>query len=294
VEKRPSRLAALVRTARPRQWAKNVLVFAAPGAAGVLATRHAILASAGAFAVFCALASGIYLLNDAFDVDADRLHPVKSQRPVAAGTISVGMARAAGVVLLAVGMVGAGAGGGPLVLVAGAYVVIQLAYVVWLKHVAVLELAAVASGFVLRSIAGGVAVGVPISQWFLIVASFGSLFMVAGKRNAEVAILGADGAGHRPALAHYPATFLGQVKTMALSVATAAYCLWAFEKADHAAAPVWFQLSIVPFVLALLRYSLVLEGGGGGEPEEVVLGDRPLQVLGLVWLVAFAAGVHLA
>jgi decaprenyl-phosphate phosphoribosyltransferase len=174
------------------------------------------------------------------------------------------------------------------------YAVITLSYSLWLKEIAVVDLAAVASGFVLRAISGGVAADVPISDWFLIVASFGSLFMVAGKRHAEHLDLREGRGSHRATLEEYSLGFLGYVRSVSSGIAITAYCLWAFEKADLADVPVLFQLSIIPFVLAILRYALLLDAGRGGAPEEVVLGDRHLQVLGLVWVGLFAAGVYAA
>ena len=285
----------LVRTARPRQWAKNVLVFAAPGAAGVLTHGEVIVEALVAFALFCVAASGAYFLNDAFDVAADRGHPTKRRRPIAAGAVPVGLAKALGVALLVISVGGAFAlAGWPLGLVLGTYVALQPAYSLWLKHLVVIDLAAVASGFLLRAIAGGVAVDVPISRWFLIVAAFGSLFMVAGKRHAEHLDLGDERGDHRVTLSTYSADFLRYVRSVSSSVAIAAYCLWAFEKAELAGAPVWFQVSIVPFVLAILRYALLLESGKGGAPEELVLQDRSLQVLGFLWVATFAVGVYAA
>jgi len=286
-------LRGLLRTARPRQWTKNVLVFAAPGAAGVLTQGEVIAKASAAFGLFCVAAAGAYFLNDALDVAADRMHPTKRARPIAAGEVPIGLAVALGALMLVLSVAGAFAlAGWALVVVLGTYVVMQPLYSLWLKHLVVIDLAAVASGFLLRAIAGGVAVGVPISKWFLIVAAFGSLFMVAGKRQAEHLDLGDERGDHRATLNAYSADYLRYVRSVSSSVAIAAYCLWAFEKADLAAAPVWFQLSIVPFVLAILRYALLLDTGAGGAPEEIVLQDRALQVLGLLWLGAFAVGVY--
>ena len=292
---RESLAKGLLRTARPRQWVKNVLVFAAPGAAGVLTEAEPVLKASAAFALFCLAASGAYFLNAVFDVAADRRHPVKRRRPIPAGSVGIGAAKIFGAGLLLVSVAGAFAlAGWSLTLVLGAYVVLQPLYSLWLKHLVVVDIAAVASGFLLRAIAGGVAVDVPISSWFLTVAGFGSLFMVAGKRHAEHIDLGDERGDHRPTLDVYSSDFLRYVRSVSSSVAIAAYCLWAFEKADVAGAPLWFQLSIVPFVLSVLRYGLLLESGRGGAPEELVLEDRSLQVLGVLWLACFAAGVYVA
>ena len=166
----------------------------------------------------------------------------------------------------------------------GGYFVLTITYSLWLKHEPVLDLAAVACGFVLRAIAGGIAVGVPISPWFLIVAGAGSLFMVTGKRSAELRQLGAGAISHRRSLAGYTEGFLSYVRGVASSVAILAYCLWAFEKSATVGEQAWFELSIVPFALGVLRYALLLSQGDGGAPEELVLSDRVLLGIGVVWV----------
>jgi decaprenyl-phosphate phosphoribosyltransferase len=286
------RLPALLRLARPKQWLKNVLVIAAPGAAGVLTEGTAAFRTAIAFVCFCLAASGTYFLNDAIDVEADRLHPTKRTRPVAAGEVAVTTAIAGGIGLAAASLLLSFAARWQLVLVIGGYLALTFAYTVWLKHEPVLDLAAVACGFVLRAIAGGIAVGVSISPWFLIVAGAGSLFMVTGKRSAELRSLGSD-AGTRRSLDGYTESFLGYVRAVASSVAILAYCLWAFEKSDLVGTPAWFQLSIIPFALGILRYALLLDQDeGDGAPEELVLSDRVLLAIGAVWVLLFAVAVH--
>ena len=288
-------LGGLLRASRPRQWIKNVLVFAAPGAAGLSLTVENVAPVLGAFAAWCLVSSGTYLVNDAMDAEADRLHPRKRLRAVASGVVSVGIAKMIGVAFLVIGAGAPALWGAPGVSgLLALYAVITLSYSVWLKEIAIVDLAAVASGFVLRAISGGVATDVVISDWFLIVASFGSLFIVAGKRHAEHVDLREGRGAHRATLEEYSLNFLGYVRSVSSGVAIAAYCLWAFEKARVAGVPVLFQLSIIPFVMALLRYAMVLDAGRGGAPEDVVLGDRPLQVIGLVWVGLFAAGVYAA
>ena len=284
---------AIVRTARPKQWTKNVLVFAAPAAAGVLTQRDALLQTLVAFVGFCLAASGTYFLNDANDAAADRLHPTKRMRPIAAGDLEVRTARIiAGVLVVLALLVTAPINDFKLTGVIAAYLVITLSYTIWLKYEPVIDLAAVAAGFVLRAIAGGVATDVPLSDWFLIVAGAGSLFIVTGKRHAEQVELGSDSSEHRRTLGEYSTAFLGYVRAVASGVMITAYCLWAFENAASTGDETWFRLSIVPFVIAVLRYALVIDQGGGGAPEEVVLSDRVLQIVGLVWLITFALGVN--
>jgi decaprenyl-phosphate phosphoribosyltransferase len=282
-----------VREARPRQWAKNVLVAAAPGAAGVLTHRDALTDTAIAFVAFCLAASGTYFLNDALDVDADRLHPRKRFRPIAAGTITVATGKASAALLIAAGIgVGFATGTWELPLVTAVYVACTTSYSIWFKHIPVIDITLLASGFVLRAIAGAVATGVPISDWFFIVTAFGSLFMVAGKRHAEFEEMGQQRAGFRATLGEYSIAYLNYVRAVASGVTLVAYCLWAFEKTGTEAGPPWYEFSIVPFVLAILRYALVVESGGGGAPEDVVARDRPLQAMILAWVVLFGIAIY--
>jgi decaprenyl-phosphate phosphoribosyltransferase len=283
---------ALLRLARPKQWAKNVLVIAAPGAAGLLTHAQPAFRTLIAFLCFCLAASATYFLNDALDVEGDRHHPRKRNRPVAAGEVSARTAVVGSVVLAACALALSFAARWQLVLVIGGYFVLQFAYSTWLKHEPVLDLGAVACGFVLRAIAGGIAVGVSISPWFLIVAGAGSLFMVTGKRSAELRQLGAGATSHRRSLAGYTEGFLSYVRAVASSVAILAYCLWAFEKSAAVGEQAWFEISIVPFALGILRYALLLSQGEGGAPEDLVLSDRVLLAIGLVWAVCFAIAVH--
>ncbi len=286
----------LVRTMRPKQWTKNLLVFAAPGAAGVLDDGHELLHTLEAFVAFCAAASATYLFNDAADVEADRRHPTKQHRPIAAGVVSVGLARVTAAVLIVVAFgVMALTGQVRALGYLAVYLVVSFAYSAGLKKVAVIDLILVASGFVLRALAGAAAVDVEVSDWFLIVTVFGSLFVVAGKRFAEIRDVGTE-AATRATLETYTAPYLRLVVGAGLTATAISYCLFALERAAAAgiAFPA-FQLSIVPVLAALLRYALVLEQEGrGGAPEEVFFSDRWLWFLGAVWAVLFAIGVYAA
>jgi decaprenyl-phosphate phosphoribosyltransferase len=291
--RRPSRFRSFLREARPKQWVKNVLVFAAPGAAGVLTEPGQLARAMVAFVAFCLAASGTYFLNDAMDAEADRQHPTKRNRPVAAGLISTAQAKVTAVVLIVLALaISAPLNNGRLLVVVAAYVVVTVSYSLWLKHEPILDLGAVAAGFGLRAIAGGYATDVPLSNFFLIVVGAGSLFIVAGKRHAELATLGDSSAEHRQTLGEYSDSFLNYVRAVTSGVAITGYALWAFERAAEVGNTFWFRLSIVPFVLAILRYALTVEQGGGGAPEEVVIRDRMLQLLGVLWLACFAIGVH--
>jgi decaprenyl-phosphate phosphoribosyltransferase len=291
---RPTLAKGLLKTARPKQWAKNVLVFAAPAAAGVLDEWHAQWRVVLAFIAFCMAASGTYFFNDIADIEADRLHPRKRNRPIAAGVVPVSAARVVGAVLLVGAVVVAALTfEWPFVVVILSYIVLTLSYSAYLKHVAVIDLVAVALGFVLRAVGGATAVGVPASNWFIITTSFGSLFIVAGKRYAEIDRLGDDAAAHRPILDAYSPNFLRLVLAVSCSGTVLGYCLWAFERgAQTDANSLLFQLSIIPVVTAVLRYALELETGRAGAPEDVFAHDRPLQLLGLAWAALFMAGVY--
>ena len=281
----------MLRLARPQQWAKNVLVVAAPGAAGVLLEARSIVRTLIAFVCFCLAASGTYYWNDVLDFEADRIHPKKRLRPIASGAVPVATAEWVGSGLLVAAIALSFAATWHLTLVVAGYVAITMAYSLGLKHEPVLDLAAVASGFVLRTVAGGVAVGVSISNWFLIVAASGALFVVTGKRSAEQSELGVDARLHRRALGQYSTAYLGYVRALSSTTAIVAYCLWAFEVSNRSGNPVWFQLAIIPFVLGVLRYALLLDQGEGGAPEEVLLRDHVLLLIGLAWVICFGIAV---
>ncbi len=282
----------LLKAARPRQWVKNVLVLAAPLASADLA-HSSVLGKIGlAFAAFCLAASGVYLVNDAKDVAEDRVHPVKRNRPIAAGVVPVGLAYGVAVVFFLAALAVATAASVPLLIVVAVYIAVQLGYCFGLKRQPVIDICIVASGFLIRAIAGGAATGIVLSQWFLLCAGFGSLFMVAGKRYAEFVLAERTGAKIRRSLEGYSASYLRFVWTLSATVLITTYGLWAFEirAAHHNSA--WTAISIVPFVVAVLRYAVDVDGGNGGEPEEIALGDRVLQVLAASWLALLVVAVY--
>lgn len=295
---RPSLVVALVRLARPKQWVKNLLVFAAPGADGALTSRGPALDATIAFVCFCLAAAGTYYINDARDVEADRLHPDKRHRPVAAGVVPVRLAITGGVLLVSAAVALSFAANAKLALTVAAYVVMTTLYSSWLKNVAVLDVVAVASGFFLRAVAGAVATGVPISDWFFIITIFGSLFIVSGKRGAEVTEMGDNAAEFRSVLTAYSASYIAYLRTVTSGAVLVGYCIWAVEKAEEVGVPAtqhpWYQMSIVPFIVGVLRYALILDQGKGSVPEEIILSDRLLQLAGLSWLVVIAIGVYTA
>jgi decaprenyl-phosphate phosphoribosyltransferase len=286
-------LRGLLREARPKQWTKNVLVFAAPGAAGVLDDPGSLGRTTVAFAVFCMVSSGTYYWNDIKDYESDRQHPTKRNRPIAAGIVPLGTARVVGTLLL-LGGVGLGfVISWQLAAAAFGYVALTTCYSTWWKHIAVVDLVAVAAGFVVRAIGGAVAADVRMSMWFLLCTSFGSLFIVTGKRFAELRELGADAGSTRATLGQYSPAYLNTVLAVSLGGTMLSYCIWAFETKEVSGST-WpfYELSIVPMVMALLRYLLVLEQGHGAAPEEIFAADRTLQLLGVLWVLVFGLGVY--
>lgn len=289
--RKASRVAGTLRALRPRQWLKNVLVLAAPFAAGSIANGSVLLHSGVAFVAFSLTASGIYLINDVRDVAADRAHPTKRNRPIAAGIVPPQVALVLAAVLLAGGLAFSLLASIDLLIVVAVYAGVQLAYCFWLKHQAVIDICIVASGFLLRAIAGGVAAQIPLSQWFLLVSGFGSLFMVAGKRYAEMIVAERTGAKIRKSLEGYQPSYLRFVWGAAATLLIMTYALWSFQlHQEHSS--VWSEISMIPFVMAVLRYAVDVDGGRGGEPEEIALGDRVLQALAGLWVLMLLIGIY--
>jgi decaprenyl-phosphate phosphoribosyltransferase len=291
----PTNLASgVIKALRPRQWVKNLLVLAAPLAAlgsNVTYDYREVLTRVGvAFVVFCMASSCIYLINDARDVEADRQHPTKRFRPIAAGVVPVSLAYALAAVLGVTSLAISWMVTPNLAVVMGVYIAIQLAYCFGLKHQAVLDICIVSSGFLIRAIAGGVAASIPLSQWFLLVFAFGSLFMAAGKRYAELQLAERTGAKIRKSLESYTASYLRFVWTLSATAVVLCYGLFAFERDGNSAS--WWAVSIVPFTIAILRYAVDIDGGMAGEPEEIALRDRVLQFLALALIGTVGAAVY--
>ncbi|MCB0912602.1 MAG: decaprenyl-phosphate phosphoribosyltransferase [Propionibacteriaceae bacterium] len=291
VAQKKSVLPAWLRAMRPRQWVKNVLVLAAPLAAGQLFVPAVLLASLWAFVSFSLVSASIYLINDSRDVEADRAHPKKRFRPIAAGELSIPTAYVLAAITLTASLA-IGFWVTPLLGVTlASYWVLQVIYSLFLKHQPIIDLAMVAAGFLLRAVAGGVAAGLPLSQWFLLVASFGSLFMVAGKRYSELKELGTE-AGTRASLERYTKSYLREVWSVSIAIVIMSYSLWAFEQSKLQLWGIpWTTISIAPFTLAVLRYAMKIDQGQAGEPEDVVLSDRILQVLAVLWVIPVAIAV---
>lgn len=283
---------ALLVTARPRQWLKNVLVLAAPSAAGVMLIPSTAAAALWAGIAFTLAAASTYFVNDARDVEADRLHPVKARRPVAEGVIGRRSAYRGGVVLGALALAAAAPLGWSTTAVIAAYLALTLTYSTWLKNQAVLDILAVAAGFVLRAVAGATATGVQLSNWFLLVALFGSLYLVISKRVAEQAG-SVTAATVRPTLGGYPPAWLQQVLVLSLTGTVLSYATWALQYVGADVARPALALSVLPFLAALMRYSLLVARGLGEAPEKVLTSDRFLLVAGAVWAVLVGSALYL-
>lgn len=298
-------LAGVVRGTRPTQWTKNLLVFAAPVAGGVITQWDAARDSSLAFVAFCAAAGGTYLLNDARDVEADRHHPTKRNRPVASGAVPVPVAYATGAVLLVAALAIGFAVSAGLGTTVAAYLVLTTAYSFGLKNIPVVDLVAVAAGFVLRAVAGAAATALPLSEWFFIVTSAGALLVICAKREAELAHHHRSDTdpSERPTrrvLSSYTPGFLTSVRTVAAGLMLVAYCLWAFEgplpgtPAAQGGTSVWLQASIVPFAVVVLRYAQLADAGAGERPERLLFSDRILVVSGAAWAIIYGYGTYVA
>ncbi|MEY9967941.1 decaprenyl-phosphate phosphoribosyltransferase [Streptacidiphilus sp. MAP12-16] len=283
---------AAVRTARPRQWPKNLLVFAAPLTGSALSRGSTALGGATlAFVVFTLASCAVYFVNDALDAERDRQHPRKCLRPVACGDLSETHALALACVCVclawAVGLVTPGYG---LILAVTAYLATSFLYSAKLKHVPVVELAVVASGFVLRALGGAAAVHVPPSGWFVLVCSLGALLVVVAKRFTELTSLGAPAAGHRPSLRRYTPRGLRTAQRLVALAMIAAYFTWAWTEADAWTAD-WHLATTVPLVAALVRFDRLTATGTTGQIEDLLIRDVPMLCLELLWLVLFVIGL---
>jgi decaprenyl-phosphate phosphoribosyltransferase len=292
-EPRHGPVRAAVATMRPKQWIKNALVVAAAGAAGALGHDDVPARVALATAAFCLLASGIYAVNDVLDAPEDRHHPVKRHRPVAAGTLDPIAATALGLWLMLAGLILCAVIAPLLALVGAAYLGVTISYSLFWRRVLVLDIVAIAGGFVLRAVAGGVSAPVTLSRWFLLVVVCGAVFVAAAKRYAELRRAGRDRLARRRVLHSYSPRLLELILTASAALALVAYCVWAFQLPAVRGIP-WRPLTIAPFAACLLRYGALVRAGAGEAPEDVLLADRPLQLAGLAWLMLFALEVHAA
>jgi 4-hydroxybenzoate polyprenyltransferase len=281
-------LGALAVSLRPRQWVKNLFVFAGLVFGGKLLDPQAGALALATFAVFCALSGVVYLINDVADRERDRLHPAKRERPIASGRLPVGRAAAAAVVLLVAGLAAGLAIGGPVALAATGYVLLLTAYSAWLKHVVIVDVLVVAGGFVLRAAAGALAIGVEISGWLLICTILAALFLALGKRRHEYLTLGEEAAQHRPILAQYDAGLLDQMIAVVTASMVTAYALYTMSPETVARFHTRWLAVTLPFVLyGIFRYLYLLyRRQMGGSPSELFLDDPPLRLNMLLWILA--------
>lgn len=287
----PGTAGALLSAMRPRQWTKSLLVLAAPLAGGSLLSPGVALAVTLAVASFTAAACAVYLVNDVHDAERDRLHPRKCLRPIAAGRLRPAAAQLAAAVLAGTAVAA------PIVLrrpglavVVGLYLLLAAAYGRGLKHVPGVEIAIVAAGFLLRAVGGAVATGVPPSRWFLLVCTSGALVAAFGKRCAELRQLGVLAVRSRPVLAHYTSRWLVAGRRLASIVTAGAYLAWAATRGGDVQRGL-AMLSALPFAAALVGYARCNERGLGESPEDLLLSDRPMQLLAAGWLLVYTAAV---
>jgi decaprenyl-phosphate phosphoribosyltransferase len=282
--------AAVLRTARPRQWPKNLLVFAAPLAGGTLGRPDGLGHALVAAAAFCCASVAVYFVNDVVDAERDRRHPRKRYRPVAAGELPKSHAVALAAACAAAALAAGPAIAAPLLTAAvGGYLAMSLSYSLAAKHIPVAELIFVASGFLLRVLGGAAATRVPPSAWFLVVCSLGALGVAIAKRYTELAGLGAAAIRHRPVMRWYRPGLLRVAQWTAASGMIASYLAWAAGQPGEDMA--WHLASTLPLAAALLRFAALTAGRTTAPVEDLLTRDRPMLACELAWLGLFVAGI---
>jgi 4-hydroxybenzoate polyprenyltransferase len=288
----PARL--VVQSLRPQQWTKNLFVFAGLGFSGRLLERDAWPPAVAAFLIFCGLSGAVYLINDVLDRSADAQHPLKRLRPVASGALRPGIALGAAAVLAAVCLAAAAAVNRELALTAMAYVLLLVAYSAALKHYVIIDVLTLSAGFVLRAVAGAVAIDVPISHWLLVCTTLLALFLGLSKRRHELTLLADGAAGHRPILDEYSPYLLDQMIAVVTASTLIAYSVYTISS-DTAERIGSDRLGLtIPFVLyGIFRYLyLVHQRRGGGSPSDLILSDRPLLACVALWVAAVVAVLY--
>lgn len=280
-------LTALIKTMRPRQWSKNIFIFAALVFDKQLLHPAAFLRTLAGFFLFCLIASTVYIFNDITDVEADRQHPEKKNRPIASGKLPLSVAWIAGIVLV-IGTISASvflSVGFGIVLVV--YFLLNIAYSKWLKHIPIVDVLVLAAGFVLRVHAGVTLIDVErFSPWLYVVMTLLSLFLGFGKRRAELALLEGGAGSHRKVLEGYTLSLLDQYILIVSGTTIVAYSFYTFS-APNVPANHTMMLTIPFVVYAIFRYLYLIEvEKAGGAPEEILLTDRPFQVAMVLWALA--------
>ena len=284
----------LLLSLRPAQWTKNLLVFA-----GLLFGRRlfdpaSVVDAVSAFVVFCALSGVVYLVNDVADRDSDRLHPLKSRRPIASGALPVPVAMAVALGLGAAALASAFVIGPAFAAVAAVYLALQVLYSFPLKHIVIIDVLTIAIGFVLRAVGGAVAVHVEISHWLLVCTILLALFIALAKRRHEIVLLAADAATHRPILGEYSPYLLDQMIGVVTASTLISYIFYTISPETQAKfGTAWLGLTI-PFPLyGIFRYLyLVHQREGGGSPADLLLTDRPLLACVALWALTVAVIIY--
>ncbi|MDQ3301921.1 MAG: decaprenyl-phosphate phosphoribosyltransferase [Actinomycetota bacterium] len=282
--------AAYLRLLRPKQWTKNGFVLAGVVFSGEALQAESVVAALLAFAAFCALSGAVYAANDILDVEEDRKHPTKRLRPVASGEIPVGIAVVYAALLGLFGLAIAFSVNFEVGLAGLAYMVLQALYTPILKHVALLDVMSISAGFVLRALAGVAAVGEPISPWLVICTGLLTLFLGFSKRRYELYVLGEGAEAHRRNLKDYSVEMLDQMMMIMVAATIIAYTMYTFTFAFHLRS---YMMMSVPFVVyGVLRYLLLVHRDGGGDPDTLLLRDRPLQINLLLFLAVVMAVIY--
>ena len=281
---------AVLRTARPRQWPKNLLVFAAPLAGATLGRRDGLVYALVAAVAFGCASVAVYFINDVADAERDRSHPRKRYRPVAAGDLPKRHAIVLGAAFAAAGLAAGVLISEPLLVAAvGGYLGLSFLYSGVLKHIPVVELLFVASGFLLRVLGGAAATHVPPSGWFLLVCSLGAFGVAIAKRYTELTNLGPEAIRHRPAMRWYRPAALRVSQVVVGGLMIAAYLAWA--AGEHPGARTWHLVSAVPLVAALIRFGFLTGRKTVAPVEDLLMRDIPMLACEVTWLALFVAGL---
>jgi len=287
-------LLEIAKSLRPQQWLKNFFIFAPLIFSQNLGNAVLFLKTSLAFAIFCLLSGALYILNDLRDIEEDRLHPVKSQRPLASGRLQKNVALLAFILLSASSILSSLLLNWPFFLMAFIYFILQIVYSFRLKHVVILDVFIVAAGFLIRVIAGGLAIEVYISPWLLVCTTLLALFLSLSKRRHEIILLDEEATNHRPILAEYTPYLLDQMISVVTASTVIAYCLYTISEETVTKFGTTRLIFTVPFVLyGIFRYLyLIHRRSQGGTPEILILKDKPLLVDIFLWIVCAAAIIY--
>ena len=286
--------ASLFVSLRPDQWTKNLIVFAALIFAVKLLDPAATAKATAAFLIFCALSGAVYLMNDVADREQDRLHPIKKMRPIAAGELSPRAALVAALVLGGLALAAAVALRPAFGAAAAAYLALFVVYTRSLKHLVVLDVMTIAIGFVLRAVAGGLVIGVHVSNWLLVCTMLGALFLGLAKRRHEMTLLAGGAGGHRRILEEYDPYLLDQMIGVVAAATMVAYIIYCASPETHAYFGTEWMVLTTPFpIYGLFRYLyLVHRKAGGGSPSDMLIQDRPLLICVLLWGLTSVAIIY--